>query len=1132
MTGALRTDFIRIFFLMIWCAVVVLLCIEAAAGASLPVAGLNAVTLTNISQVNAAVAGHESKNLPVQLRGVVLWISPGQDQLMLQDDSGGMIVKMNLRNQSQVQTGDEALIEGDGEIIRSGEISQTLIDNDGVHGSIEKSGTTFLSAGLYPITIEWFNYFGEFDLAMNYLGPEIPRQPIPDSVFFRNEHGSTGQRLVQGLTYRCYEGPWQNLPDFSRLPVIKQGVIPNINLKVRTRNTNVGLVFSGYFKVPRPGNYTFWLRSDDGSKLFIGHPLRLVELGKKGLPMPRQLIPGQFTSRELELQWVAVEGMVTRVTEGYQNVNIELTFGAEHIYLKAPDGAYDAFSKLLNSRIKVTGIYQNAYGLDGQVVPSILVPDLKDIAIVEIDSAHWAEYPITSIRLLDATNFPDNTAPLVRTSGTVSSNFLNGLLAVEAAGEKILIETNNALPKPGDRIEVLGWWSREGTNTVLRSGLSRNLSPQKNHAPVKLPLLTKAIQVKGLSRSEAQRGYPVEIQGVVTARIDDHFILQDDTWSIFCYGNQLNSEDFPQIGEVWKIDGNSDVEFAPDIVARRATYIGPGIMPEPIRPTKDELINGSLDTQYIELQGIVTGIESNMFTLLTREGELSFRGLDLPGINQLKDALVRIRGVFISNRDTNEMLLPAALSPILLFNASVSLDEPAPVDSFDLPLKHISDLLHFDARAGALRRVKISGQIMREYQGEYFLMDGTTGARFELKVPMKLEPGDLVQVVGFPDMSGPSPVLHESRARVNAKAVLPEAAQLSENNMLDSKLDARLVSIESRLISINKNRAEETLELQTGTRSYLARLSAEGGTLPDILPGSLLKLTGVYDAQGSGPSDSQTINSFELLLASPSDIRVLERPSWWTVRHTLVIVGGMLFIIFGTLVWITLLHRQVEERTSQLASEIKGREQAEYQRALEAERTRIAQDLHDELGATLTEIRFLGAVKSREPSALEDLRSHLKEVSEKSHQMVSSLDEIVWAVNPANDYLPNLANYLCHLAEEFFRTTEMRCRLDVDEMLPPLALTSEVRHSLYLVVREALNNIARHSGATEAWLRIHYREQALYIVIEDDGCGFADAQAGNGLSNMRSRIKKIGGAFECDSRAGRGTVCRIHLPLA
>jgi signal transduction histidine kinase len=151
--------------------------------------------------------------------------------------------------------------------------------------------------------------------------------------------------------------------------------------------------------------------------------------------------------------------------------------------------------------------------------------------------------------------------------------------------------------------------------------------------------------------------------------------------------------------------------------------------------------------------------------------------------------------------------------------------------------------------------------------------------------------------------------------------------------------------------------------------------------------------------------------------------------------------------------------------------------------------------------------------------------------------MVSSLDEIVWAVNPANDSLPNLANYLCHLAEEFFRATGMRCRLDVAQSLPGAILTSEVRHALYLVVREALNNIAKHSQATEAWLRIHYHEQerALRIVIEDNGRGFsriADDQSRNGLSNMQSRLKKLGGEFECDSQIGKGTICRVYLPLA
>jgi signal transduction histidine kinase len=91
-----------------------------------------------------------------------------------------------------------------------------------------------------------------------------------------------------------------------------------------------------------------------------------------------------------------------------------------------------------------------------------------------------------------------------------------------------------------------------------------------------------------------------------------------------------------------------------------------------------------------------------------------------------------------------------------------------------------------------------------------------------------------------------------------------------------------------------------------------------------------------------------------------------------------------------------------------------------------------------------------------------------------------------------------------------------------------------VRHNLYLVVREALNNIAKHSRATEAWLRIHWKDQSLHIVVEDDGCGFAGSgivSSGNGLPNMHRRLEKIGGRFECDTRPGSGTVCRIHLPF-
>jgi signal transduction histidine kinase len=363
---------------------------------------------------------------------------------------------------------------------------------------------------------------------------------------------------------------------------------------------------------------------------------------------------------------------------------------------------------------------------------------------------------------------------------------------------------------------------------------------------------------------------------------------------------------------------------------------------------------------------------------------------------------------------------------------------------------------------------------------------------------------------------------------------MPPARALSSAAPINNKLDATLVTLESRLLDVSKSHAEETFELKFGALNYLARLTGPEAEQLDIAPGSSVRLKGVYAAQANKMNPGKE-HSFELLLASSADVQVLARPSWWTTRHALMVVGGMLIVILGAMIWIALLHRQVEERTRQLASEIKGREQAESQRALEAERTRIAQDLHDELGAALTEVRFLGAVKSRGSSAIEDMRAHLKEISDKSHQMVSSLDEIVWAINPANDSLPNLANYLCHVAEEFFRPSEIRCRLDVDDAFPALFLTSEVRHSLYLVVREALNNAAKHSGGSEVWLRIHCRDRMLQIVVEDNGRGFASrtgSPTGNGLNIMRSRIEKIGGCFECENEPSGGTRCHIHLQLS
>ena len=1098
-------------------------------------------TLTNAFQVRQLALQKGTTNCAVWLKGVVLWVSPDNDQFILQDDSGGISVKMDLRANFSLQPGDLLQIKGDCSVNRREIASAPLISNDGVHVGMEKSANLFLSAGMHPISIEWFNSLGDFGLKLDCMGPKMPRQTVPDVMLFRAATNMNGLP-VQGLDYSVYEGNWQWLPNFLKLSASRQGSTTNFNLQVRTRDTNVAVVFSGYFKAPRDGDYTFWLNSDDGSKLYIrNHPLKLDVVGKRDLPVPQVISPGQALLEEREYQWSEMEGVVTRVSEIERGVGVELTSGMGRAYLKVVNGDYNSLSALLHSRIKCTGISQNAGTIDGQVVPSLLVPDVRNIVLMEVNANRWAVIPVLAIQSLLQTNLLQTNETLVHVSGTVVVDSQNGFPVIEDKTGKLALKFSQSFPASGEEVEALGWLEREGNNVFMRGGVYRVLSQPITGSTNGLPLLTKVIQIKSLSRQEAQRRYPVKIQGVVTAKIGGDFVIQDSTWSVYTYWVGIPGE-LPRLGDYWEVEGVSSVDFAPDVAVRRATYLHVGILPEPLRPTRAELINGSLDTQYIEVQGIATLIEAdrltsvNRLTLLTREGRvrLQLQDIDTNILNNLEGALIRVRGVAASIHDANQMMTLPMVASLRLFNVSINIDEPAPVDPFAISLKHVPDLLYFDARADALRRIKINGQVLHEQQGEYFLLDGGNGIRFDPKSPVNLQTGDLVEVVGFPDMSGPSPILHEALVRVTGKAPLPVAKHLSEDEILNGKFDATLVSLRARLIGMNMDHSEQTLELQAGTRSFVARLANKQDALPDILPGSLLELSGIYAGQGGDRAASRNIDSFELLLNSSADVRVLARPSWWTLRHTLMVVGGMMLVILAGMVWITLLHRQVEERSSQLAAEIKSREQAERAHALEEERARIARDLHDELGATLTEIRFLGAVKGRDSLVPPATRTQLMEVSEKSRQMVSSLDEIVWAVNPANDSLPSLASYLRHVAEEFFRATEARCRLDVDQSLPPIPLTSEVRHNVYLVVREALNNIAKHAQAAEVWLRIHWRQDVLRIVIEDNGRGFTltdTASERNGLANMRNRLEKIGGQFEYESQPGSGTICRISLPL-
>ncbi len=193
---------------------------------------------------------------------------------------------------------------------------------------------------------------------------------------------------------------------------------------------------------------------------------------------------------------------------------------------------------------------------------------------------------------------------------------------------------------------------------------------------------------------------------------------------------------------------------------------------------------------------------------------------------------------------------------------------------------------------------------------------------------------------------------------------------------------------------------------------------------------------------------------------------------------------------------------------------------------------RIARDIHDDLGARLTQMALLSDMVAGEVGEKGKAGERLAKLADSSREAIRSLDEIVWAINPRKDSLPDFVDYLSHHANEFFRASPTRCRQSLPLDIPDLSLPTDLRHHLFLACKEALTNVSKHAQATDVWLRLNITGTDLGIIIEDNGRGFRSDSPpanGNGLANLNSRLAAVGGCCRVESEPGRGT--RVHLQV-
>lgn len=307
-------------------------------------------------------------------------------------------------------------------------------------------------------------------------------------------------------------------------------------------------------------------------------------------------------------------------------------------------------------------------------------------------------------------------------------------------------------------------------------------------------------------------------------------------------------------------------------------------------------------------------------------------------------------------------------------------------------------------------------------------------------------------------------------------------------------------------------------------------------TAPVVAPGEKLVLewnemysTGTSDVRNAAYQDLspgnynfqvQEIDIFGNPTGIETSLRFIVSPPFW---RTAWFWGAMSVIFIGAVLGLARYVTWHRMRRELLV--------LKSQQELERERLRIAQDIHDDLGARVTQISLLSAMAQDNPEFSEKARLEFAHVSEMSRDLVAALYETVWAVNPEYDNLDAMATYICQMVALLCERSQLRCRLHVSELPKNPQISSQTRHNLNMVVKEAVHNAIKHARASEVVVRIEFTGEVLNISVSDNGCGFRvfGQISGNGLVNMRRRLEDVGGTCIIESEPGKGTTIRLRL---
>lgn len=652
-------------------------------------------------------------------------------------------------------------------------------------------------------------------------------------------------------------------------------------------------------------------------------------------------------------------------------------------------------------------------------------------------------------------------------------------------------------------------------------------------------LLTNIAQVRALSIEEAQRGYPVRIKGVVTFQTHLRNIFVHDLTNGIYVSRKNATFDLPpgQIVELEGITGPGD--YAPVVEATKVEVLGDGTLPVARQVPFDQLGSSQEDCQWVEVRGIVrtvAQVAENRFELelVVAGGRLRVYLLDRPpeGVARIVDSSVRLRGVrgCIFNQKRQ------VLAPLLFVNASnVVLEELAPEDPFAIPVRPLRTLLQFspDSRHG--HRIKVRGVVTHQEPGQsVFIRDETQGLRLQTQQTDRLASGDIIEALGFETVGKYAPILEDAIHRRVGAGHPPSAARITVAQGLEGTHDADLVAIEGQLVGSVQRGNERVFIFQEDGVVFNALLGQTNGRSPftPARDGSRLRLTGICLVQDvTEKSSTVRPDTFRVLLRSPVDIVVLQKPTWWNQRNLLWLLGGVTILFFAAL--------SIVITRSKLKLRAQSRERAEAEgrfSAIMAERNRMAREIHDTLAQGYTAISAQLEILKDKVTASPQATKHLELARSFVRSGLAEARRSIWEMRSQALEDSDLPTALANVADQLTTGTTVRSHVCTEGA--PRRLPVILENNLLRIGQEAITNAVKHARPKEIVIDLNYGTKAVRLRVRDDGCGFdftkvvASKDGGFGLVGMKERVQQLSGQLTVKSEPGQGTEIVLEVPAA